>query len=448
MKLNIAIAALFGCAAVSGNANNVNNAASVTAESIATGRVGDKMYLSMVLNLDSLEIESNRRIIFTPLLIGSNLADTVSFSEVMVNGRRQHIAFERGNGGFAGTEVRRMNNTAQRLTYSDFVPYEEWMEYATLYLANDLCGCGNVLDRGRNELAVIDMRPAPEPEFEALTCFVSPEVEAVKTRSERGSAFIDFVVNRTEIKPDYRGNMAELIKITSTIDLVKNDPDVSITAVKIHGYASPEGSFANNKRLAEGRAKALAEYVGRLYSFPSGMIKVESTPEDWEGLRRYVADSLRLDDRDGILAVIDNTDLAPDAREWRLKSRFPQQYRILLDKVYPALRHSDYEVEYVVRPFNLEEARVMLSENPRMLSLHELYMIAKSYEPGSDEFNEVFEVAVRLFPTDPVANLNAAITAFNRRDIPAAERYLAKAGNHPQAAVVRKAIDESKALPD
>ena len=253
MKLNIAIAALFGCAAVAGNANNVNNAASVTAESIATGRVGDKMYLSMVLNLDSLEIESNRRIIFTPLLIGSNLADTVSFSEVMVNGRRQHIAFERGNGGFAGTEVRRMNNTAQRLTYSDSVPYEEWMEYATLYLANDLCGCGNVLDRGRNELAVIDMRPAPEPEFEALTCFVSPEVEAVKTRSERGSAFIDFVVNRTEIKPDYRGNMAELIKITSTIDLVKNDPDVSITAVKIHGYASPEGSFANNKRLAEGR---------------------------------------------------------------------------------------------------------------------------------------------------------------------------------------------------
>ena len=176
------------------------------------------------------------------------------------------------------------------------------------------------------------------------------------------------------------------------------------------------------------------------------MIEVESTPEDWDGLRRYVADSLSLDNRDGILAIIDNTDLAPDARERRLKSRFPQQYRILLNEVYPALRHSDYEVEYVVRPFSLEDARVILTENPRLLSLHELYMIANSYEPGSDEFNEVFEVAVRLFPSDPVANLNAAITAFNRRDIPAAERYLAKAGNHPQAAVVRKAIEESKAV--
>ncbi len=47
MKFKIAIAALFGCAAFFGNASNVNDAASVTAESIAAGRVGDKMYLSM-----------------------------------------------------------------------------------------------------------------------------------------------------------------------------------------------------------------------------------------------------------------------------------------------------------------------------------------------------------------------------------------------------------------
>ncbi len=84
-----------------------------------------------------------------------------------------------------------------RYSLSGYTPdrIKSRMEFATLYLANDLCGCGDVLDRGRNELAVIDMRQAPESEFEALTCFVTPEVEAVKTRSERGSAFIDFVVN-------------------------------------------------------------------------------------------------------------------------------------------------------------------------------------------------------------------------------------------------------------
>ena len=100
-----------------------------------------------------------------------------------------------------------------------------------------------------------------------------------------------------------------------------------------------------------------------------------------------MADSLSLDNRTESWPLSTIPTFAPDARERRLKSRFPQQYRILLNEVYPALRHSDYEVEYVVRPFSLEEARVILTENPRLLSLHELYMIANSYEPGSDEFN-------------------------------------------------------------
>lgn len=444
MKRNIAMAALVSCVATFAHTGTMNNADAVRALRIDTGKVGDRMHLQMVLDFDSLNIESNRRIIFTPLLIGENPTDTVTFSEVMVNGRRQHISYERTPGGFAGTELRRVNGTSQQLSYSDAVPYEEWMQYATLYLVNDLCGCGDVLDRGRQELAVIDHRPAPEPVFQPLTCFVTPAVEAVKMRSERGSAFIDFVVNRTEIRPDYRNNTSELRKITSTIDLVKNDPNVSITTIKIHGYASPEGTYANNRRLAEGRAASLADYVNRLYSFPAGTMQVESTPEDWDGLRRYVADSLQLDHKDEILAIINDNAIAPDAREWRMKSRYPQQYRMLLAEVYPALRHSDYEVDYVVRPFNLEEARRVLKENPRLLSLHEMFMVAQSYEPGSPDYNEVFEVAVRLFPSDPVANLNAAITAFNRHDIPAAERYLAKAGNQPQADEVRRAIEASK----
>jgi len=125
------------------------------------------------------------------------------------------------------------------------------------------------------------------------------------------------VVNRTEIKPDYRGNMTELIKITSTIDLVKNDPDVSITAVKIHGYASPEGSFANNKRLAEGRAKALAEYlfddenmmtridmseyqekhaVSRLVGAPPGYVGYEEGGQLTEKVRRHPYSIVLLDE--------------------------------------------------------------------------------------------------------------------------------------------------------
>ncbi len=435
MKSSIILAAMLASAALHGHAYE----GSVRADSIETGVVGDRFHLMMVMRLDSVEIESNRRVIYTPVLVGENPSDTVTFDEVMLTGRRQHILYTRDSDGFEGTEVYRLNGRPQIVTYSSWVSYQPWMDYATLYLTDDLCGCGNILDRGRDLLTVIDRRPA-EPVFTPLTCFITPEVEATKARSESGSAFIDFRVNRTEIRTDYRRNSTELAKITSTIDLVKNDPNVTITGIGIHGYASPEGSYANNRRLAEGRARSLADYVKSLYHFDDNVISVSSTPEDWEGLRRYVADSVDIDNREAILAVITDDTLEPDAREWKLKKRFPAQYAFLLADVYPALRHSDYEVRYTVRPFSVEEAREIFRTKPRQLSLRELYMVAQSYPAGSDEFNEVFDVAARLFPNDPVANLNAAISAVNRRDTVSARRYLDKAGNQPGSEEVEAAI--------
>ena len=59
MKFKIAIAALFGCAAFS--AMPARQRCRLGNSRIHSGgRVGDKMYLSMVLNLDSLDVESNR----------------------------------------------------------------------------------------------------------------------------------------------------------------------------------------------------------------------------------------------------------------------------------------------------------------------------------------------------------------------------------------------------
>ena len=74
---------------------------------------------------------------------------------------------------------------------------------------------------------------------------------------------------------------------------------------------------------------------------------------------------------------------------------------------------------------------------PQKLSLQELFLVAQECEPGSKEFDEVFDIAVRLYPDDPVANLNAANTALHRKDLPAARRYLAKAGDMPQAVYAR-----------
>ena len=37
-----------------------------------------------------------------------------------------------------------------------------------------------------------------------------------------------------------------------------------------------------------------------------------------------------------------------------------------------------------------------------------MYLVAQTYEEGSEDFNEVFHIAVRMYPHDPIANINAA----------------------------------------
>ena len=244
-------------------------------------------------------------------------------------------------------------------------------------------------------------------------------------RSKSGSAYLDFPVNQTVIRQDYRRNSTELAAIDATIQSVEDDPNATITKVTIKGYASPEGSYANNKRLAEGRSNALLDYVKGLHDFGNAEFAVSAEPEDWAGLEKRIASS-NIEGKDQWLAIIRDSEPSDlDQKEAKLK-QLPAYAQVLRD-IYPALRHSDYTVEYSIRNFTTEEAREMLYKDPSQLSLEEMYRVAQTYEPGTPQYNEVFEIAVRLYPDDPISNLNAANNAIQNRQPEKARRYLAKA---------------------
>lgn len=78
-----------------------------------------------------------------------------------------------------------------------------------------------------------------------------------------------------------------------------------------------------------------------------------------------------------------------------------------------------------------------MAERPNELSLEEFYLLAQSYPAGSKEFDEVFDIAVRMFPNDPVANLNAANAAMASGHLDSAEKYLAKSGDSADADYAR-----------
>lgn len=421
-------------AALAGTAKDIVPGVSI--DSFTIDRSGDYVTVDMNVDLSELKVQSNRAILLTPRLV-KDTTDSIDLPSIGIYGRRRYFYYLRnGINTISGENEKtfRKKTKPEVLDYNHPFIYKEWMNGAVLKLYRKDCGCcQKVLDEHEGELGRLRDGFFPEP------IFIRPEAEVMKSRSLSGSAFIDFPVDQTVIYADYRRNADELGKIQATIDSVRNDADVTITSVWLKGFASPESPYAHNTELAVGRTAALKQHIRQMYNFADSIIKTDYEPEDWAGLRRYVEQS-NINHRAEILELIDS-DLEPDAKEAKIKRTYPKEYRFMHQQFYPALRHTDYRIEYNIRSFSdIEEIKRILAEEPQKLSLNEFYLVAQQYEPGTDEFTEIFETAVRIFPNDTVANLNAASAALRKDDFATVRKYLDKAGDSPEALYTRGAL--------
>ncbi len=410
----------------------VNGQIPVTRLDVA--RNGDRMLLDMDLDVSALKLGRDRQITITPVLQNADSTECVVFPAFILAGHNLYFKHLRDE-DLAGAALYR-EGRQQTIQYHGQADDAAWMDDALLKVNYAFGGCcSKVLARGVDPIA-----PMKTPRFKPVFNYISPVGDSVKTRELKKRSYIDFPLDKIEIYPDYRRNPIELVAITNTIDSVRDDKDVTITAISIKGFASPEGRYSHNTWLAQNRTLALKNYVNRLYNFAPDFIATDYESEDWEGLREYVVKS-SLAHRDSILAIIDS-DMEPDPKNERIKREYPEEYAFLLATVYPGLRHSDYKIDYTIRSFtSLEDILRVLHSEPQKLSLSEFYRAAQSMTPGSTEYNEVFETAVRMYPNDPVANLNAANTAMGRSDYAAAERYLSKAGDDASAIYARGILE-------
>ncbi len=388
------------------------------------------LHINMNLQLTrELDLRSNQYVTLTPVIRGGGQERMLP--DVYVYGRKREIVSERNDllPLDAYRIMRRSRHSEQNIPYQASAAYEPWMRDAQLYLEEDWCGCDNRQEANHEWLLAgipgfIDESYVPRTQG----VYQVPDQEMVKNRFKESSAYIDFPVNRTELHPDFRNNPAELARIRASIE----DSDMQeVSRITIHGYASPEGGYANNARLAQGRAETLRTYIVDKYNYPMSHFEVTSTPEDWAGFRKQLVDS-DLAEKDRILAIVDNQS-EPDAKEQQLK-QFGATYTTIIRDWFPALRRSDYRIHYIAAPFTAEEARRVAVDRPQNLSLHEFYEASQLAGRGTDEHYYLTETAVRMFPDDPVANLNAASMELERGNVAAAKRYMQKVpSDTPQA---------------
>ncbi len=394
---------------------------------------GDFLHIDIDFIMNNVKVKTARGVDFIPQLVAPER--TYNLPIVSIKGGNEYKAYERRLAVMSAKESKnyeypyvvrkgskRKNDTIQ---YRYILPYEAWMEDAKLVLQRDECGCGEstlmsvepLIDKVTLERILFPYVVAP------YLAYLQPVAEEVKRRDIQAECFLDFEVNKVNIRPEYMNNPKELAKIRTMIDDLKADPSIKVNRLDIIGYASPEGSLANNKRLSEGRAMALRDYLATRYDFARNQYHIIFGGENWEGLVNAL-DTIDIEYKDEILDIIEYTSLEQGRESKLMKLRGGVPYRYMLKNIFPSLRVAICKVNYDIKNFDVDEAREVIKKRPQNLSLNEMFLVANTYPAGSQEFIDVFETAVRMYPEDEVANMNAAAAALSRNDLISAERYL------------------------
>ena len=150
--------------------------------------------------------------------------------------------------------------------------------------------------------------------------------------------YIQFFVGDTRVVDTLGDNRRQLDKITGLMRRIVEQQEFYVDTITLTAASSPEGAYAFNDRLSQGRAAALKRYLVRRYGRSiDTMLTVRGVAEDWQGLTNRIRTDREIGNRDAILELIVE-EKNPDRREQIIRQRFPEEYAYIRSVIYPQLR--------------------------------------------------------------------------------------------------------------
>lgn len=387
---------------------------------------GNSLYINMLIDVSNLKLDKNRMLTLTPVLTGAQ--NNIPLEEIIINGKRRQKAYLRARALNRNAGLQMPNGQTDIINYRQVLPYQPWMENAVLVLDENLCGCAGHREELNQELITDQVSTELKrlSNMAPVVAYIQPTVEIIKARSEQYEAHLDFPVNKSVILTDFMNNHTELMNIRSLFAKIQNDKNLTVNSISIEGFASPEGPLSVNEQLSKSRAEALKSYLSTSEKIPAQLYKVSFGGENWNGLVKALEASA-MKEKDTFVKIIKNTTDDVHRKQEIMRVDGGAPYRMMLKELYPPLRKVDCRIDYTVVNFDVSQGRVVFKEQPKHLSLNEMYQVANSYPKGSDDFFNVFDVAVRMYPNDEVANLNAASISLTKKELKSARKYMEKA---------------------
>lgn len=246
--------------------------------------------------------------------------------------------------------------------------------------------------------------------------------------AQKQEANIKFLINQATLRASELNSVSvkDLGKILKEIN--DNNETRALTNIEVSAYASPDGKYSFNEKLAEKRQNVSSGYLKKELK----KIKMEAdvdtkfTAEDWEGFQELVSKS-NLQDKEVILRVLSMYQ-DPEEREQQI-SNMSEVYTDIKQSILPELRRARLIVNYEIIGRSDAQILEQFAADPSKLSVEEMVYGANKLVKDDATRQKWNEAIAKQYPSDYRALNNMAQQAIAKGDMAAAQNYLKQAQN-------------------
>ena len=244
--------------------------------------------------------------------------------------------------------------------------------------------------------------------------------------AQKQAAVIKFLIGQANLRGSELNNR-NVQEFIATLKNIKSDKEsLVLKNVDVTAFASPDGAYNFNERLAERRGEVTENYAEQQLRKAKldGDVNMKYTAEDWEGFQELVSQS-NLQDKDVILRVLSMYQ-DPEQREQEIKN-ISAVYGELATSVLPELRRARMVINYDVVGRSDEQILAQYDSDAGMLSAEELLYAAGKLSGDNTKAKQILTKTTELYPRDYRAYNNLASIALAEGDTELAKSYIAKA---------------------
>ena len=238
-------------------------------------------------------------------------------------------------------------------------------------------------------------------------------------------ANVKFLINQANLRSNELKNnsVREFVSMLKRINADREK--LAIKNVEVQAYASPEGGFTFNDKLANKRQNVSEGYVKQQLKGTNLQTDIDAhyTAQDWEGFMKLVQAS-KIQDKDVILRVL-SMYKDPQEREQQIRN-MSEGFRELADGILPELRRSRLIINYQTIGRSDQQIKQQYATDPTKLSLEEL-LYAASLTNDVKAKKAIYEKTTELYDRDYRAYNNLTALALNEGDEHTANSYLSQA---------------------